>query len=503
HQLEGSVQYHIPAVLQLSGDLNIPALQRSMQSIINRHEVLRTLILEHEEQPYQYILDKDSWQLQLINASEHDDDTLRLLIHELITQPFDLTKDHMLRAHLVQLKEQEQILVVTLHHIASDGWSRSIIVKELAALYASYTEDSEYVPPHLPVQYADYALWQRKYLAGPVLEEKIAYWQEQLTGVSPLQLPTDHPYQPVKSTSGAVVGFSIDSELTTQLRSLALQQGATLYMTLLAAFKVLMHKYSGQQDICIGAPVAGRQQQETESLVGFFINTVALRSDLSNDPSFITLLQQVKHVTLDAFEQQDAPFEKVVEAVVKDRDLARDPIFQVLFTLQNTPDMPDLVLGEVSLAGQGTAQTTTQFEISLVLMESPAGIGAQVIYSSNLFEKDTMLRMSEHYVTLLRSVVEWPAQKISSLNMLSEAEQHQLLHGFNDTAVPYADKTLVDLFEEQVQRTPLAVAVKFRDSQLTYKELDERTNQLAHYLRKREVKQESLVAICLDRSLEM
>ncbi|HYC30038.1 MAG TPA: amino acid adenylation domain-containing protein, partial [Chitinophagaceae bacterium] len=331
----------------------------------------------------------------------------------------------------------------------------------------------------------------------------LAYWQQKLADVAPLQLPTDHIRPAVQSTRGAITAFSIDKALAAQLHALSEQQGTTLFMTLLAAFNVLLHRYSGQEDICIGTPVAGRWQRETEELIGFFVNTVVLRTSMSSDISFTQLLRQVRTNALEAFEHQDAPFEKIVEAVVKERDLSRNPLFQVMFVFQNRERLPELELGHLALDEQNVEDSTSLFDLSMSIVETSQGLRLGIEYSTDLFEQRTIVKFGEHFTSLLQAIVHEPNQAIGSINMLSEAEQHQLLHGFNDTAVPYADKTLVDLFEEQVQRTPLAVVVKFRDSQLTYKELDERTNQLAHYLRKREVKQESLVAICLDRSLEM
>ncbi|HYC27741.1 MAG TPA: condensation domain-containing protein, partial [Chitinophagaceae bacterium] len=372
HQLEGSVQYHLHAALRLKGALNLVALQQAIQHIINRHEVLRTVILENEGSPYQHVLPENRWQLEVTGNSVYENNAQALQEHiqSLLQLPFDLQRHHMLRAHLLKLNIEEHLLVLVVHHIAADGWSTSIIVKELSELYTCYAEGTTPSLPLLPVQYADYALWQRKYLDGPLLQKKIEYWQQKLQGITPLQLPTDHTRPAVQSIRGSAMAFSIEPALARKIKELSRQQGATLYMTLLAAFKVLLYRYTGQEDICVGTSSAGRQWQETEQLIGFFINTLALRSKLSSDLSFTDLLQQVRSTTLEAYEHQDAPFEKVVEAVVKERDPGRSPVFQVLFTLQNTPEMQDLRLGDVLLHEDEAAQTTTQFELNISIVEN-------------------------------------------------------------------------------------------------------------------------------------
>ncbi|HYC29783.1 MAG TPA: amino acid adenylation domain-containing protein, partial [Chitinophagaceae bacterium] len=345
---------------------------------------------------------------------------------------------------------------------------------------------------------------QRTYLEGEVLERKIAYWKQKLTGVSPLELPTDHIRPAIQSTRGSIVWFNIDKQLTDALKALSQQEGVTLYMTLLAAFKLLLYRYTGQHDICVGTPVAGRQQKETEVLIGLFLNSLALRTRLDNEQTFIDLLQQVRTTTLEAYEHQDAPFEKVVEAVVKDRDLSRSPLFQVLFILQNTPALTELKLGDIVLEQEGSGRTSTQFEINLSLTETASGLNAGVEYCTDLFEQETIARLADHYVELLKSVARSPRENIASMNMLTATERKQLLNAFNDTGSEYPkDKTFIDLFEEQVERTPGAVAVVFGDQQLTYRELNKRSNKMAHYLRAQGTREDDLVVICLHRGFEM
>ncbi len=288
-QMEGSLQYHIPAVLSLKGNLNKCALASALQTIVNRHEVLRTVFLQDEDQAYQSIKETDKWQLAIIDGSLYAQkaEGLQKYIQELINKPFDLSKDHMVRASLISVSEQDHVLVVTMHHIVSDGWSISIIVKEVAELYAAYVENRPDRLLPLEIQYADYAIWQRNYLQGEVLDKKIRYWKDKLQGVAPLQLPADYIRPAVWSNRGASKNFSINKNLSEQLQLLSQQQGSTLYMTLLSAFKVLLYRYSGQKDICVGSPIANRTQQEVEGLIGFFINTLALRSEVSGEASLL------------------------------------------------------------------------------------------------------------------------------------------------------------------------------------------------------------------------
>ena len=423
------------------------------------------------------MLDKNDWEFRIKNGAIYggNESLLRSYIEESISTPFDLSADVMLRGELIVLDKEVHILVMTLHHIASDGWSKSIIVRELVEFYAAYVEGRPATLPPLPVQYADYALWQREYLWPEMLERKLTYWKEKLRDVTVLELPTDYPRPLVQSTRGAVLGFVVDKDLSDQVQQLSQRRGATLFMTLLAAFKVLLHRYSGQRDISVGSAIAGRQQQEVEDLVGFFINTLVLRSQVDGSMSFAELLEQVKRTTLEAYEHQDAPFEKVVGG----RDegsaiLGRNPLVQVMFTLQNTPKVPTLRLGEITLYPEEFAHTTAQFDLNFVVIEHSAGLGIGVEYRSDLYRKVTIERMGQHFVRLLEGIVEEPGRAVSTLKMLNSKERHQLFGEFNATAVDYPrDRTIVDLFEEQVLRTPEAVAVVFGEERLTYRELDE------------------------------
>ena len=502
-RLEGSTPYHLPAVMRLKGELDPEVLEQTLRTIIGRHEVLRTIIKEQEGRGYQQVMAADGWRLN--NAEQPKGEAgLTQHIAALINKPFDLSADYMLRAELIRQSENDHILAVTMHHIASDGWSASVLVKEVIALYEGYTNNTEIALPQLNIQYADYAIWQRNYLQGEVLEEKLKYWKEKLQGVTTLQLPTDYSRPPVQSTRGATHSFKIDKALSAQLQTLSNAHGATLYMTLLSVFKVLLYRYSGQEDITVGTPIAGRNHQELEGLIGFFINTLALRSQVRGDMTYTELLQEVKATTLEAYAHQEVPFEKVVEAVVKERDMSRNPLFQVEFTLQNTPEVPELKAGGLTFAAESEEHTTSKFDIAFLLSETSEGIRGIVEYCTDLYKEETIERMTGHYLNLLGSVINSPEEQAGRLGMLGASEEETLLKTFNDTAAEYPkDKTIIDLFEAQVIETPEATAIVFEDSQLTYKELNEKANRLAHYLQKKGVKKETLVPICTERSPEM
>ncbi len=507
-RLEGSVHYHIPWVLRVKGPLNNEALAWAFSSIVNRHEVLRTGFYEEAGMGYQRVMDGASWKMETITGVTYTNNSegLRRLIATQIEQPFNLATDNLLRVCLIEdVAPQEHLLIVTVHHIAADGWSWNILLKELMLLYQAFAMGREPALPVLPVQYADYAVWQRNYLAGSLLEEKLAWWRKQLTGVTPLQLPLDYARPADQSTRGGSIQIDINATITTQLKEFSQAYEVTLFMTMLSVFKVLLYRWSGQDDICIGTPIAGRAQQETETLIGFFVNTLALRSDLSGDPSFTELLQLVKQTTLDAYDHQDVPFAKVVEATVTERDMSRSPLFQVLFVMQNMPKAGELTLGnEISLSYEESALGRTKYDLTVTVYDSGEGMGLYVEYCSALFRASTIERMMQHYLQLLPAVIQSPDTTINKLKMISEAEEQQLLQEFNNTLAPYpVNTTLVDLFCEQGAKTPTRIALVFESQQLTYKELDERSNQLGNYLREKGVREGTLVPICMYRSVEM
>ncbi|HEX8462666.1 MAG TPA: condensation domain-containing protein, partial [Segetibacter sp.] len=504
-QLEGSLEYNTPAALRLSGYLDVSALEQSLGAIIDRHEVLRTVIREYAGTPYQYIKDKGDWHLETVegNNYKNDIDELNKYIKKLASKPFDLSKDYMLRAELISLAKDKYVLVVVMHHIASDAWSMPIIIKELAELYNSFIENRNPRLLPLELQYADYAIWQRNYLTPEVLGNKINYWKEKLDGLTPLALPTDYKRPAVRSTTGAAAHFRVDKEIVNHLHKLSQQESATLFMTLLAAYKVLLYRYSGQEDISVGTSIANRTQKEVEGLIGFFVNTLTFRDEVKGESSFTELLQQVKATTLGAYEHQEVPFEKVVETVVKERDAGGNPLFQVMLVLQNTPDAPGLQLGGLTLSSENYEHTVSKFDLTFFVNESSEGLQCMVQYRTDLFKTETIERMMSHFQQLLASIVQAPQQKVGLLPMLTLQEQ-KTLFSFNNPKIAYSHKaTIVSLFESQVQKTPQATAVVFEDEQLTYEQLNAKANQLAHYLRQRGVKEDSLVPVYIERSINL
>ncbi|WP_369616315.1 amino acid adenylation domain-containing protein [Flavobacterium sp. CFS9] len=504
-QLQGSTEYHIPIVLSLEGALEISLLEQTLHGIVSRHEVLRSMLLSEEGIAYQQIISAEGWSLNTEVVS--DELVLKNQIAHYINQPFDLSKDYKLRACLYTLGNQKYVLVCVFHHIASDGWSEGILVNEFTQLYSALQSNSIPNLPTLHLQYADYAIWQRNYLEGAVLEDQLSYWESKLSGVSTLSLPTDYPRPSVPSNAGAAVSLALDQKLSASLNTICKEEGVTLFMLLLSAFKILLSRYSGQEDICVGTPIANRTQAELEGMIGFFVNTLALRSDLSGDPSFKDVLSRVKQTTLEGYDHQLTPFEKVVDRVVTSRDRSMSPLFQVMFVLQNEGDnqvQKENKLNNIIISEYEFDTVSSKFDLTFSASENNNGISLVLNYCTALFDKATIESMLLHYQELLQSIVSSTKQPISTLSMLSQAEEHQLLNVFNNTEAAYpSDKTIVDLFTEQVKQTPTAIAVVYEDEKLTYKELDERSNQLAHYLREQGVKPDTLVGICLERSLEM
>ncbi|WP_413668447.1 amino acid adenylation domain-containing protein [Mucilaginibacter sp. Mucisp86] len=504
-RMNGSVQYHVPAVFNLSGKLDIDALQNTFREIVNRHEVLRTVIVEHDGQGYQYVKPGNAWVLKQTEAKYYEDQNLSLgqYINLQIAQPFDLSQDDLLRAEIIKVSENEFTLILTMHHIASDGSSSAILAKEWLELYSAFSNNRKPVLPVITIQYPDYAIWQRATLQGDLLASKLAYWQRKLAGVSTLQLPADRRRPAEQRTNGALYEFEISKEVTGKLHTLSVQNGVSLYMTLLSSFNVLLYRYSGQEDICVGSPIANRNQAEIAELIGFFVNTLAIRSQLDGDMSFTALLAQVKQTMLEAYEQQDVPFEKVVEVVVKDRDLSRSPLFQVMFVLQNTARIPELQLGDLTLQQTHEAHHTAKFDITLFIIESENGLRAGLEYNTDIYDEATIDRMAGHYNQLLSAIVDTPHESVGRLKMIGEAESNQL-KTFNATEVDYArNGSVISLFEGQATKNPDAIALVFDGEELSYGVLNERSNQLAWYLQKQGVTNETLVPVCIERGLGM
>jgi amino acid adenylation domain-containing protein len=499
-RLEGSVQYHIPAVLKLEGEVSIAALENALKEIVERHEILRTAIREHEGQGYQYIK-TNNWTLK--QSIAENEAALKEYISKEVSRPFNLSQDDMLRAELIEIQKNEYALLLVLHHIAADGWSMPILLSEFSKLYNCYNTNEVPELKSPEIEYADYAIWQREYLDAEKLQSKLSYWEEKLAGTATLELPTDHMRPAVQSSKGAVYEFTISEEQAAKLQKLSLEQGATLYMSLLAIFKVLLYRYSGQEDICVGTPVANRDREETAELIGFFVNTLALRTSLSGEEVFTELLSKVKQTTLEAYGNQEVPFEKVVEAVVKERDLSRSPLFQVMFVLQNTGTKLALNLGNIKTVIERAGDSSSKYDLTYNAEETKEGIRFIVEYNTDLYEAETIERMAGHYSELITSVTNAPQTAINNLQLLSGKEEQQL-HSFNETTAAYPKElNIVTLFELQVQTSPNATALIFEEERVSYQELNERSNRIAHYLKAQGVTTETLVAICIERGINM
>ncbi|MBZ4423334.1 non-ribosomal peptide synthetase, partial [Myxococcus sp. RHSTA-1-4] len=503
----GSPTYNMPTFVRMEGALDVDALRRGFDELARRHEALRTTFTQQDGQPFQRISPTGTLPLELVDLSGLEPHAARAELErhlrEDTLQPFDLATGPLLRAQLLKLGPSEHVLALNMHHIVSDGWSMGVLVREVAALYDAFSQGKPSPLPPLPLQYADYAVWQRGWLQGAVLDEQLGYWRQQLSGVSTLELPTDKPRPPVQTFRGADVPVALPLATSEALQALCQQEGATPFMALLAAFQVLLSRYSGQQDIAVGSPIAGRQRGELEDLIGFFVNTLVLRAHVEDHASFLHLLRQVKEGSLGAYAHQDVPFERLVEELQPTRDMSRGPLFQVTFALQNTPMSPARGTGLV-LRPLEVENPTIKFELEMILAETPEGLRGSLRYNTDLFEHATALRMAEHFRVLVEALVSRPEAPLASVSLLSGAERQQVLVDWNATAMDFPRDTCVhQRVEEQARRTPDAVAVESDGARLTYRELDARANQVAHGLLHRGVRSGDRVALCVQRSPEM
>jgi len=504
---DGSV-YNVPAVVRLVGVLEIEALRKALREVVRRHEVLRTRFEVEDATPVQVIAPELKFELEVedlsaLAAREREAEAQRRAQEE-AAQPFDLEHGPLLRARLLRLGESEHWLLLTLHHIVTDGWSSGVLRRELSVLYEAFRAGRPSPLPELPVQYADYAVWQREWLRGEVLEEQLSYWKQALADLPVLELPTDRPRPAVASNRGARFGFELGEDLTRELKELGRRERATLFMTLLAAFQVLLYRFSGQEDVAVGVPLAGRRRPELEGLIGFFVNMLVLRGDLSGQPSFKDHLARVRTQALAAYAHQDMPFAKLVEELAPTRNLSRNPLFQVCFALENTPPGKWQLPGLEAQVIKGVRDQMAKFDLQFFVAEEQGKINVAVEYATDLFDASTVERMAGHWRVLLEGIVADPTQKISRLPLLTAAERQQLLGQRNATAAAYArDMCIHELFEAQVRRTPEATAVVFEKQHLTYAALNARANQLAHHLRKLGVGPEALVAVAMERSLDL
>jgi amino acid adenylation domain-containing protein len=508
-QLEpNSPFYNIPVALRLQGHLNQVALTQSLAEIIQRHEALRTNFVTVNGQPTQVINTLTNWTVSVINlqhlSPEEQKNAAKKLVKEQALQPFDLANEALVRATLIVLNNNEYWLSLCLHHVISDGWSMGVFIEELTALYNAVNQGQVSPLKPLPIQYTDFAIWQRKWFRGEVLENQLNYWRKQLAEAPTfLPLPTDKPRPARQSFTGAHQEFQLSLELTQKLTELSQQQGVTMFMTLLAAYGTLLYRYTGQSDILIGTPIANRNRREIESLIGFFVNTLVMRTDCSENPSFQELLMRVREMSLGAYTHQDLPFEMLVEALQPERNLSHTPLFQVMFALENTP-LSEVKMSGLTIDSLPLEWGTAKFDLTLSMQNTETGLMGVWEYNTDLFNSETVERMNGHFLTLLEGIIANPNERVSQLPLLTKVEQQQLLIDGHNTQVDYpADKCIHQLFEEQVERTPNDVAVVFEEQQLTYNELNRRANQLAHYLQSLGVKPDELVGICVERSLEM
>ncbi|MEL6136176.1 MAG: amino acid adenylation domain-containing protein [Cyanobacteria bacterium J06626_23] len=501
--------YNLPMAIQVEGFLDVAALTQSLNEIVRRHEVLRTQFVIESGQPMQVIGEPVPIHIQQTDLQGVEDlaDQVRQAAIAAAQTPFNLSQDRLFRVSLLRLSDTQAVVLFTLHHIIADAWSLEILVQELGIFYRAALMGQQATLPTLPVQYADFAIWQRDWLQGEQLEQQLNFWREQLdTNASVLQLPADFPRARVQTYRGAVEQFSLSKELSQQISTLAQRQSATVFMALLAAFKVLLYRYTGQTDVVVGTPIANRHRAEVEGLIGLFVNTLVLRSRLSPQETFNDLLDQVKATTLAAYDHQDLSFEKLVEVLQPERDLSYSPLFQVKFRLENAPQ-ETLSLPGLTLKRLPQTVTTAKLDLSVDLYEAPDGIVGGFEYNSDLFKPETIQRMVAHFQMLLSALVAAPEQPIGELAMLTEAEQQQITT-WNNTQKPYRDQTCFHyLFEEQATQTPNCTAIIYDDGtevqQLSYQELNQRSNHLAHYLRFLGVGPEVVVGICVNRSPEM
>jgi aspartate racemase len=503
-----SAAYNEKSALRLDGSLNLAALRAALNAIVERHEVLRTIFSVSEGgEPVQQICQHAEFAVPVIDISEtaveRQDEEMQRIGAELSARPFDLSREFPLRLTVIRLAPSSHVLVNVRHHIASDGWSSGVFWRELTALYGAFCNGQTSSLGELPIQYADYAAWQREWLQGQVLSKQLGYWTKQLAGLQALQLPSDRPRHAAANPRGAKQFFALPTALVDELRQMGHRENATLFMTLLAAFQILLQRYTGQDDVVVGSPVAGRTRPETEGLIGFFVNMLVLRTQLSGNPTFRELLARVRETALAAYEHQDIPFEKLVEELNPGRDQGETPLFQVAFAVQNMPraklTMPGLTVTPLEIEA-----ATAKFDLFVAFIEEENRSTLRFEYSAELFSPPTIARMFGHFQRLLEAIVADPDRRIGDLPMLAAAERHQLSVEWNDTEREYPSERSIDqLFEAQAERTPDEPAVVFDSQQLTYRELNERANRLARHLKAFGVGADVLVGICMERSVEM
>jgi non-ribosomal peptide synthetase component F len=499
--------YNLPNIVRMKGHLNIDALEKSFTEIVNRHEVLRATFTLLDGQPVQMFSPPQSLTLPILDLSHLNEEDREYQFKQLASEDsrrsFNLSTGPLYRASLLQLSDEEHILLINFHHIVFDAWSSGVLVREFTALYNAFNNGQPSPLPKLPIQYIDFAQWQQQQLQGSLMEKQISYWKKKLAGDLPiLELPADRSRPSVQTFHGAVYSLTLPKSLSELIVGISRQQEVTLFMAFLAAFKVLLHRYTGQEDIIVGSPTSGRNNPQTHDLIGFFVNTLALRTNFSKQQTFSELLAQVREVALSAFSHQDLPIGKVVEALQPERSSSHSPLFQVMFTYQNTP-MPDLDFSGMTVTLEQNAGDTAKFDLSLDVFENVEGFVCVFEYNTDLYNVDRITRLAGHFQKLLEGIVANPEQKVSELPLLTNAEYQQIFTKWNFTEISYPQECIHQLFETQVEKTPDNKAIAYQEQYLTYQELNQRSNQLAHYLQKLKIGPDVLVGICLERSVDL
>ncbi len=499
--------YNITSVIRMRGELQIKTLEHCFNLLMQRHEVLRTAFREEDGHGRQEILPELKLEIPVVDLTNTETSRIDTVLNEYAVyeslQPFDLSQTPLIRVKLLRFGEKHHVLILVMHHIVSDNWSTGLIVHEILEMYKAYAQNKEPQLPELPVQYADFAVWQRKWLKGKTLEKQLQYWRDRLQDTPPvLEMPLDRPRPAYQTYNGAYLTFHFTADTQKALHQLSRKADTTLFMTLLAAFEALLHRYSGQNDILTGTPIANRNRSETEHLIGFFVNTLVLRADFSDNPTFNQLLKRVKDDTLGAYQHQDIPFETLVEKLQPERDMSHSPFFQAMFVLNNAPveqlQLPDLTLELIEVENK-----TAKFDLILNALEDDTGIHFKLEYNTDLFNADTMERFAEHYRNIVNAVLSDPDQAVSDPEIMSDAEKNRIFDEFSQPDQQFtANTNLIDLFRKQVQKNPDKEALRAGETSLTYSELERRSNQLAHYLLTNGLQKESIVGVYGDRSVD-
>ncbi|MGB1060802.1 MAG: non-ribosomal peptide synthetase, partial [Ketobacter sp.] len=503
----GSASYNISAALRLKGALDVEALRMSFDDIVRRHEVLRTTFVSEEGQGRQVINEHQRWELPTISleplSTEEQEEVIKARFKGDAHTSFDLINGPLLRTRLIRLSSIEHVIIVSMHHIISDGWSMGVFIREMALLYDAYRQDKASPLQELDIQYADYSLWQREWLAGERLDRQLSYWKTRLDGVPVLELPTDFPRPPVHSYDGHNQPFQLSRELTAALNDLARQQGVTLFMVLLAGLQVLLHRYSGQDDICVGTPIAGRIRPEVEKLIGCFVNTLAIRSDLKNNPSFLSLLKQVQQNLTGAYDHQDIPFERLVDELGVAREMSHTPLFQVMFVLQNATNTGSFSLPGLEIELLPEESETSKFDITINMREENGQLKGDFEYRTDLFLGQTIGRMLGHFSRILAQLAENPEQGVDDVDYLPANEKQQLLQQWHCTVTSYErDSDVLDVFQQVCEEHAQRVAVVSGEISLTYAQLNNMSGHVAHALQEKGIRPGDRVGLCADRSAE-